>query len=261
VAKPQYLSLLIPNFQFKLDFLTIMAHAIINEFKNKKILLCFPHPDDEIYISGYLLQEFVKNNIEFTILCLSHGGAGKNYSYKKGDLKEIRKEEFYTALSYIGIHHSKATIIDFEDGTMKNNFQEIKNYLENFLQTNKFESIITFDNTGITGHPDHISLSKIFFEISKYHNIAVFVPTLTNFGKLAHIKSKKTKFLNKPTHEIKSDFVMRIKKYKALLHHTSQFNTLSFKFKLLFIFFTNKELFHKIDTQKSYNYSYTDFKI
>lgn len=238
-----------------------MGIDILQEINSKKILFCFVHPDDELYVCGNLIQHLVENKEDITFLCLTSGQAGKNHSASIDELANIRKKELRYGLKYLGVDENKIIIANFEDSKIRNDSLAVEKYMNEFIISNKFDCIFTFDNTGITGHPDHITISKILFGIATKYEIPMFVPTLAGIARLFHINSGKNKYLNLPTHFVSNNFETRLKKYKALLIHSSQFNTVFYRIFLLWILFSRKELFHKMSKNTVYNYEYTNFKI
>ncbi len=203
-----------------------------------KYLIILPHPDDETYFVSGLIQKLKRLNNEIRIIILTKGGAGKNYSnYKflpwrrriakrdERSLKVIRTEEFEEAIKILNIQNYK--LYDFEDGKLNHEderlkiknaiIQEIKNFLP--------DSVITYDNTGVTGHPDHIAVSEIIYNLQKSDKY-FFKLLFITAGKF---ENKIYKHLENYKYKFEQNFIIRlpifdtIRKARALNVYKSQF--------------------------------------
>lgn len=134
--------------------------------KEKKfydILFITAHPDDEVMFFSptikLLTQKIEKERDRFNvrILCLSNGNYDK--------LGKLREDEFSKVMKKLNINNY--TIID--DENMKDDINKfwdsdlIAEKINNYLSENNNEAftnishIITFDEYGVTHHPNHIS--------------------------------------------------------------------------------------------------------
>jgi hypothetical protein len=126
----------------------------------KETLIIIAHPDDEVMFFLPTIRFLAKNNKKVRIMCLSNGnfyGLGK-----------LRQEEF----------ENVCKLLKIEDRVLVNNqnlqddinkkweiedvSQVIKLYLEKDNNIEKIGSIITFDERGVTNHPNHISCCEGF---------------------------------------------------------------------------------------------------
>jgi len=129
----------------------------ISELNPKKstILIIISHPDDEIMFFTPTILALIKLKIPIKILCLSNG----NY-YGIG---ETRTKEFESVSKYLNLNHNKIlNIKELQDNLfLKWDENIISNIIKNFLNENKDVNIIfTFDENGVTKHPNHISCFK-----------------------------------------------------------------------------------------------------
>lgn len=128
----------------------------IKSIKNnlKETLLIIAHPDDEVMFFTPTLKFLTLNNCKLRILCLSNG----NF-YGEG---KIREDEFSKVCTHLKI--------DFEvlnDDKLQDNIklhwdeqyisQKINEFMKKDSNFEKIGSIITFDENGVTKHPNHIS--------------------------------------------------------------------------------------------------------
>ena len=116
--------------------------------KIKKVLLVIAHPDDEaMFFSPLLLT-----TLAVSILCLSTG----NYA----GLGQIRRQELLLSADNYNISREQVHVVDHEllqDG-MSNNWpaEVVRDVVLGFLQKHEFETVVTFDEYGVSGHPNHI---------------------------------------------------------------------------------------------------------
>ena len=135
----------------KQEFNTFISKEIINPSNSRKtILLIIAHPDDE---SMFFIPTILKLRNHFTInlLCLSNG----NFE----GLGKTREVELRKVADFLEIKHLK--IIDHE--ALKDGMNEkwdttlIKTIINEYFIENPADFIITFDEIGISSHPNHIA--------------------------------------------------------------------------------------------------------
>lgn len=135
-------------------------HDTYKYFGNNTLLV-IAHPDDETMFFGPTIMNIIKINKYITILCLS------------GDKQ--RKEELKSAANLLSpqiqIHFSKLnTFTDVQNKgwdrhKVKLEIQHvIKSYNQDGESTGSFDSLITFDEHGISSHEHHKSLFKAVAE-------------------------------------------------------------------------------------------------
>jgi N-acetylglucosaminylphosphatidylinositol deacetylase len=120
--------------------------------KIKSILLIIAHPDDEILFWTPTIKKLKSLNLKLKILCLSNGNS-KNKGKK-------RTEEFKKVSKYLKLEDNEILNVPELQDSMKKFWDEkiVSEKISNFLNENKdIETILTFDEIGITNHPNHIS--------------------------------------------------------------------------------------------------------
>jgi N-acetylglucosaminylphosphatidylinositol deacetylase len=117
---------------------------------NQKIQLLVAHPDDEVMFFAPTLIELSKEQYanEITVTCFSTGNAE--------GLGVLRAKELRRSLEILGIHHVE--VIDdemkFKDGMdIAWKADDIVEYLKDDTTM-----ILTFDEGGVSNHPNHRSL-------------------------------------------------------------------------------------------------------
>jgi LmbE family N-acetylglucosaminyl deacetylase len=136
-----------------------------NISKYQKILIIFPHPDDESLSVSGLVQTAKKLGKNITLLVLTKGEKGEAYKCSLEDLGEIRKKEMEKSAKIIGV--SNLIQLDFPDGKLKQKKSEILKYLDNQIKISDPDLVITYDLSGLYGHEDHIVVSEIVTNLIK----------------------------------------------------------------------------------------------
>lgn len=141
-----------------------------------RILLLTAHPDDECMffspsLTGLNNYELAGTGLipELFSLCLSIGDAD--------GLGDVRRNELKKSLDVLGIHAGRRWIEDRPD--LKDNFtaswdaETIADVVRPYVLQHNITTILTFDDRGISGHPNHISL---------LHGAAHLLATLRSSG-------------------------------------------------------------------------------
>ena len=153
---------------FLLIFLLKFSIKLKNKFEaffnfkvgQKETLIIIAHPDDEVMFFLPTIRFLLKNNVKVHIMCLSNG----NFN----GLGVVREEEFENVCKLLKIE-DRVLVNDSklqDDIRIKWNSEHvsqiIKEYLEKGNNLDKIGSIITFDEKGVTSHPNHISCHEGF---------------------------------------------------------------------------------------------------
>ena len=143
-----------------------------NQNKNKSKesssynILIISHPDDEIMFFIPLLKNISINKI----ICLSNG----NY-YNQG---HIREGEFIKVMKYLNIKSYKIYNLNDQPDYLWNS-KKIHQIISNEIITNNEQQInlYTFDQYGISGHKNHISiplaLNQYKCKLNKNTNLSI----------------------------------------------------------------------------------------
>ena len=120
--------------------------------KIRSVLLIIAHPDDEIMFWSPTLKKLLALNIKVKVLCLSNG----NYN----GIGDIRTEEFKAVSK--SMHMEDNVILNVpelqDDITKKWDAKVVSQKIDDFLKKNNdIDTILTFDENGVTKHPNHIS--------------------------------------------------------------------------------------------------------
>lgn len=127
------------------------------QYKDKNILVVFPHPDDEAFAAAGTLSMFIEGGAHVTYACLTLGEMGRNMGIppftNRVNLPTIRKKELMESVAAIGIQdlrtlgfHDK--MVEFEDPKI------LDKMVSDLLEELKPSLIVTF-YPGYSVHPDH----------------------------------------------------------------------------------------------------------
>ncbi len=130
-----------------------------------KVLVLFPHPDDETVSMGSTLAQLSsREDIELLVVSLTAGERGNScLDLEPLVLAEIRKKEFGQAMAKLGVDNYR--IWDYQDGEVENQINSLNKDMDKLLAEFPTDLIITYEKFGIYGHPDHVTLSNF---ISSY---------------------------------------------------------------------------------------------
>ncbi|GHO75618.1 hypothetical protein KSD_33890 [Ktedonobacter sp. SOSP1-85] len=149
----------------------------------KRLLGVFAHPDDEGFISGALLH-YRASGIETGLVFATRGEVGEISDpllKTRDDLDEIREEEMRMAASLLGVNN--LWFLGYRDsgvrGAPDNQHArafiharpaEVVGKLVQIIRQFRPQVIVTFDETGADGHPDHLAIYR--YTTSAFHAAA-----------------------------------------------------------------------------------------
>lgn len=142
--------------------------SLIESASKLKILALFPHPDDEVTVSGTLMK-LIDEGHEVHLICLTRGEAGNSgEQYTKDNLAALRTKEMKRAASLIGIH--KLHQLTYPDGDLDQmGLDSIKGIVLDWVEELKPAVLISYDSkVGLYGHSDHrlsgLAVEQVYVE-------------------------------------------------------------------------------------------------
>ena len=139
--------------------------------KDKYIaMLVIAHPDDEAMFFIPTLQNLrEQGNVQLAVLCLSSGNAD--------GLGKVREKELIESCKHLGINSEHVNIVD--DKHLQDGFDEVwpRELIAKKIREmdsslfNRVRVLLTFDDYGVSGHPNHISV---------YHGVKYFLEEQSN---------------------------------------------------------------------------------
>lgn len=130
----------------------------MNEPKANRILAVLAHPDDESFGAGGTLAKYAHKGVQVILLCATRGEAGIS-GVAPEEAGAIREEELLQAAEYLGI---EVHFLGYQDGELLK--ADPLKLLENvacWIDTVQPQVVLTFGPDGVSGHPDHVTISHI----------------------------------------------------------------------------------------------------
>lgn len=168
---------------------------------SKSTLIIVAHPDDEcLFFGPSIISILKKTKTHGALLVLS---SGNHYG-----LGEIRRIELKASCSELGIREERCDVMDIssvqDDPVKWWPSETISKVVKEHLDKWMIDSIVTFDDQGISGHINHRAVSAAVTQLSLSLNATRSIST-----------SSRTHLLPAPTlYTLKSVFVLR--KYSGL---------------------------------------------
>lgn len=126
-----------------------------------KVLFVFAHPDDESFSSGGTIAKLAVNGHVVKLITATRGEAGSVGNpplCTQKELGRIREKELRNAAKILGI--SEIFLLGYKDGSLnKIPVQEIGKKIQQILEKEKPDMVITFNKEGDSRHPDHIVMN------------------------------------------------------------------------------------------------------
>lgn len=201
-----------------------------------KVLIVYPHPDDESYFSAGFIKKAVKMGCKVKLAILTKGEASTlRFGVPSGaSLERVRLGEMKAAAKVLGVKGNNLVVADFPDGKLKKTRRKVTFFMKKLVKDFKPNFILTFEPNGVYGHPDHIVTSNVVTKVSEKTNAVLLYATINpsfkpNAGAVRLAKrsgkpgSKKFKAA-KPNLMLKLSASEFLAKVKALQCHKSQVN-------------------------------------
>ena len=139
------------------------------------VLAVVAHPDDESFGLGALLSEAATAGSRVGVLCMTHGEASTVHGVD-GDLRSIREAELQHAAKDLGACWVR--LLEHPDGGLESRETELADDIAQAVRTFAPDLLLTFDSTGITGHPDHIAVTRATVQAGRMLDLPVLAWTL-----------------------------------------------------------------------------------
>ena len=124
----------------------------------RSVLAVVAHPDDESFGLGAVLAAFADSGATVRVLCLTHGEASTLHGVE-GDLATLRAAELRAAAAALGA--AEVDLLDFPDGGLGAvDPPRLAAHVVSALARTPADGLIAFDETGVTGHPDHVAATR-----------------------------------------------------------------------------------------------------
>ena len=139
-------------------------HEARSVTENLKLMAVTAHPDDESLGMGGTLARYASENVETCVVCATRGERGR---YRDGTEKpdpqamaRIRERELRRAAEVLGV--TKLFFLDYLDGELdRADPEEAVARIAHHLRAVRPQVVLTFDQAGAYGHPDHIAICQL----------------------------------------------------------------------------------------------------
>lgn len=142
--------------------------------QKRSLLAVFAHPDDESYAAAGTLTSYAAEGVEVYLICATKGETGMishpSLAYRD-ILGVVREDELRDACRAMGIHQPH--FLGYRDSGMAGSRDNqdplslnmakpaaVVEKLVSFIRQLRPDVVVTFDPSGVYGHPDHIAISK-----------------------------------------------------------------------------------------------------
>lgn len=126
----------------------------------RKLCAVFAHPDDESFSAGGTLARYSQEGVECTLITATRGEGGEvgSSGVDKKDLGSWREGELHRAAEALGVHQVR--ILGLPDGALPERGDDLSAAIGEMLREIQPQVVITEDVHGITGHPDHMAVTR-----------------------------------------------------------------------------------------------------
>jgi N-acetylglucosamine malate deacetylase 2 len=122
------------------------------------VLAVVAHPDDETFGLGAVLDRMAACGAAVHILCYTRGEAS-TLNERGTDLRRARERELQQASRELGV--ATVTLLDYPDGRLGSVPPgELARHVSRLAARSHADGLLVFDDTGITGHPDHQAATR-----------------------------------------------------------------------------------------------------
>jgi LmbE family N-acetylglucosaminyl deacetylase len=144
------------------------------------ILICFAHPDDEVFGTGGVIAHYAGKGVAVHLICATRGEVGQIADPSLATpetLGQVREKELRCSARTLGI--SEVILLGYRDSGMAGDptnadprafinapAEEVVARLTAIIRRLRPQAVITFDPKGGYGHPDHIAIHR--------HTVAAF---------------------------------------------------------------------------------------
>lgn len=168
------------------EFKSVSQLFSANDSRQIRLMCIFAHPDDESILCGSLLARARKEGIYTSVICVTNGSKGHvGDNLNNEELAQLRAKELLVATKILGV--KKVIQLHYLDGAVYPQRKKIYRAIKKLVLEIKPSVIITHDPSGLTGHPDHITLSAIVTKICQdkpFPDIQGYYVTLPKFDRL-----------------------------------------------------------------------------
>ena len=141
----------------------------------RRLLVVVAHPDDESFGLGAILDAFSGRGAQVNVLCLTEGEASTLGA--EADLVEIRRDELAAASRVLGV--ARTVLLHHPDGELGTTCRPLlSGEVVDEVSTCHADGLLVFDDSGVTGHPDHAAATAAALRAAEVLDLPVLAWTL-----------------------------------------------------------------------------------
>ena len=123
-----------------------------------RVLVVVAHPDDETFGLGAIAGQFADAGGSVHVLCFTHGEAS-TLNHNDAELHQERAAELRRAADELGL--AGVTLLSYPDGQLAEAPPgELSAHVTRLADSLGADGLLAFDETGVTGHPDHQAATR-----------------------------------------------------------------------------------------------------
>lgn len=127
------------------------------------LLAILAHPDDEAFGPIGTLAKYADQGVDVYLICATRGEAGMTGGVPVSgpeELSRVRARELHCSCRVLGIR--RLCFLDYRDGQLeKYDSVEVEGRILRLTREIRPQVVITFGPEGITGHLDHVAISRL----------------------------------------------------------------------------------------------------
>lgn len=124
----------------------------------KTLLAVIAHPDDESFPMGGTLAKYAAEGVRVVLVSATRGEAGIP-GLSAVETARLREAELSSAVQALGV--SRLEFLGYLDGEFDRADEEaVVGKLLEIIQQEKPDTLLTFGQDGISGHPDHVAVHR-----------------------------------------------------------------------------------------------------
>jgi LmbE family N-acetylglucosaminyl deacetylase len=142
------------------------------------VLAVVAHPDDESFGLGAVIDAMVTGGAAVHVLCYTHGEAS-TLNETRADLHRAREAELRQAGAELGA--ASVTLLDYPDGRLaETDPDQLAAHAAAAAAGRAVSGLLVFDDSGITGHPDHRAATAAAVRAARQAGLPVLAWALTD---------------------------------------------------------------------------------
>ncbi len=122
------------------------------------LMAIFAHPDDESFTIGGTLAKYAAEGVEVVVVSATRGEGGID-DVDRTEASALREAELRQAAVELGV--KRVVFLGYPDGGLANvSLDEAVSRISGLLREMGTQVVVTFGPDGISGHPDHVAVSR-----------------------------------------------------------------------------------------------------